>query len=53
MYTLRLVFDSKVDELVNIFSESFPEEKNRAHAILVEVDQTNKSKYQSIMEAAN
>ena len=53
MYTLRLVFDSKVDELVNIFSESFPEEKNRVHAILIEVDQTNKSKYQSILEAPN
>lgn len=53
MYTLRLVFDSKVDELVNIFSESYPEEKNRAYNILVEVDKTNQNKYKAMQEASN
>ncbi len=50
MYLLRLVFDAKVDEIVNVYTESFPEERNRAHAILVEVDRPNASKYKAILE---
>ena len=53
MYTLRIIFDSKVDELVNIFSESYPEERNRAVNILVEVDKTNQGKYNAIQQASN
>jgi len=49
MYLLRLVFDSKVDELVSVYTESYPEERNRAHDILVEVDKTNSSKYEAIL----
>ena len=51
MYLLRLVFDSKVDELVNVYSESYPEERNRAHEILTEVDKPNANKYQAILES--
>jgi hypothetical protein len=40
--------DSKSDELVNIFSEAFPEEKSRVIQILIEVDPGNKSKYERI-----
>jgi hypothetical protein len=50
MYLLRLVFDSKVDELINVYTESYPEERNRAHAILIEVDKTNTTKYKAILE---
>ncbi len=50
MYLLRIVFDAKVDELVSVYSESYPEERNRAHAILVEVDKTNTNKYKAILE---
>ena len=50
MYLLRLVFDSKVDELISLYTESYPEERNRAHAILVEVDKTNTTKYKAILE---
>lgn len=50
MHILRFVFDSKADELSKIFSESFPEEKNRVYAMLVELDQTNESKYKTILE---
>lgn len=50
MYLLRLIFDAKVDELVSVYSESYPEERNRAHTILVEVDKTNTNKYKSILE---
>jgi hypothetical protein len=50
MYLLHLVFDSKVDEIVNVYTESFPEERNRAHTILTEIDKTNATKYKAILE---
>ncbi len=50
MYLLRLVFDAKVDELISIFTESYPEERTRAHTILIEVDKTNTNKYKAILE---
>ena len=50
MYLLRLVFDAKVDELVNVYTESYPEERNRAHTILIEVDKPNTNKYNAILE---
>ena len=53
MYILRLIFDAKADEMVKVFSESFVEEKNRVHNILTEMDQTNASKYKSILENSN
>jgi hypothetical protein len=48
MYFLQVVLDSKSDEIVNIFSEAFPEEKSRVILILTEVDPANKSKYEKI-----
>lgn len=50
MHVLRLVFDAKAEEMVKIFSESFPEEKNRVFAILTEIDQSNKNKYEAILQ---
>lgn len=49
-YILQMFFDSKSDELVNIFSKSFPDERNRVMAILTEVDPSNGSKYKKIAE---
>ena len=48
MYFMQLVIDSKADELVNIFSEAFPEEKSRVIQILTEIDPANKTKYEKI-----
>ncbi len=48
MYYLQLVIDAKADELVNVFSESFPEEKSRVIQILTEIDPANKTKYEKI-----
>jgi hypothetical protein len=48
MYYMQLVIDAKSDELVNIFSESFPEEKSRVIQILTEIDPANKTKYEKI-----
>jgi hypothetical protein len=50
MYLLSLVFNAKVDEIVNVYTESYPEERNRAHTILVEVDKPNANKYKAILE---
>lgn len=48
MFYLQLFFDAKSDELVNIFSESFPTEQTRVSNILIEVDNANASKYKKI-----
>lgn len=50
IYILQMFFDSKSDELVNVFSKSFPDERNRVMAILNEVDPSNGSKYEKIAE---
>jgi hypothetical protein len=52
IYILQIFFDAKVDELVNIFSNSYPDERNRVLIILNEVDPSNGSKYEKIKEAA-
>lgn len=48
MYLVQVVMESKSDEMVNIFSEAFPEEKSRVIQILVEIDPSNKTKYEKI-----
>ncbi len=50
-FLMQLFFDAKADELVNIFSESFPDEKNRVVQILNEVNPSNTAKYTKIKEA--
>jgi hypothetical protein len=49
MHFLQVIYDAKSDELVNIFKESFPEEKSRIFAILNEIDPANTSKYEAII----
>jgi hypothetical protein len=48
MYIVQVVMDAKSDELINVFSESFPEEKSRVVQILTEIDPANKAKYEKI-----
>ncbi len=52
LYILQIFFDAKSDELVNIFSKSYPDERNRVMTILNEVDPSNGSKYEKINKAA-
>lgn len=47
-YILQMFFDAKVDELVNVFSKSYPDERNRILTILNEIDPSNGSKYARI-----
>ncbi len=51
MYLLQIVIEAKSDELINVFTESFPEEKSRIVQILAEIDPSNKTKYQRITAA--
>ncbi len=50
MHPMHVLFDAKADEFVNVFSESFPEEKARVAAIFNEIDQANATKYKAIVE---
>jgi hypothetical protein len=52
MYLVQVVMDSKSDELINIFSAAFPEEKSRVVEILTEIDPANKAKYETINSAS-
>ena len=51
LYILRVFFDAKSDELVNIFSKSFPDERNRVLVILNECDPSNGTKYEKILKS--
>jgi hypothetical protein len=51
MYLMSLVLGTKVDELVNLYTESYPEERTRAHTILTEIDKPNANKYKAILES--
>lgn len=50
LFFMQLFFDAKNDELVNLFSESYPSEKARVVNILTEIDNANASKYKAILE---
>lgn len=49
-YILQMFFDAKSDELVNVFSKSYPDERSRVLAILNEIDPSNGSKYSKISQ---
>jgi hypothetical protein len=51
MYLVQVVMDAKSDELINIYSAAFPEEKSRVVEILTEIDPANKAKYEKINSA--
>ncbi|MCG3168035.1 MAG: hypothetical protein POELPBGB_03835 [Bacteroidia bacterium] len=52
-YLLRLWFNSKADELVNVYSSAFPDVKAKAVAVLTEVDPGNANKYKKILTASS
>lgn len=53
MYYLDIILESKVDELVNIYTPAFPEEKNRVVQILTEINPSNEDKYKKILTTSN
>jgi hypothetical protein len=48
LYITQIFLDSKGNELVNIFSQSFPDEQTRVVQILSECDPSNAAKYDKI-----
>jgi len=50
LFYYDLIMNSKSDELVNVFSESFMAEADRVYKILVEIDPTRSDKYKKIKE---
>jgi len=50
-FILKLFFDAKADEIVNIYSEAFPNEQARIIKTLVEIDPSHSSKYQAITQS--
>jgi hypothetical protein len=48
LYITQVFFDSKSDELINIFSQSFADEQTRVVTILSECDPSNATKYEVI-----
>lgn len=49
-FLLQLFFQAKSDEIVNIFSESFQQEKVKAANLLKKIDPANSSKYNNILK---
>ncbi len=50
MHVMQVMLNAKSDELVNVFSESNPEEAARVASILREIDPANTPKYQQIVQ---
>jgi hypothetical protein len=50
LFLMNLFMSTKVDELVNIFSQAPPNEKAKAVNILKEIDPSNANKYDKIMQ---
>lgn len=48
-FIMSIITTTKGDEIVNIFSEGFPDEKARVYNIMKELDPANSSKYEKIM----
>lgn len=47
-YSLQVFFNAKSDEIINIFSGAFPDEKAKIVNLMNEIDPTNSNKYQKI-----
>ena len=52
-FLLQLFFDAKWNEIVNIYSEAFPNEQARIIKTLVEIDPSHANKYQEITKTNN
>lgn len=50
MFFMKLFFDAKADEIVNIFSMAPPAERIRVYQLLAEVDMSNEVKYAKLKE---
>lgn len=47
--SLKIFFNAKADEIINIFTAAKPEEKTALMSVLTQIDLTNSNKYQKIL----
>jgi len=48
LFIIKLFFDAKFDEIINVFSPAFPSEKTKVYDILKEVDPAHISQYEKL-----
>lgn len=48
-FAMQIFFNAKSDEIINIFSGAFSDEKSKVVTLLNDIDPTNSNKYQKIM----
>ena len=48
-FCMQVFFQAKSDEIINIFSQALPDEKNQVVTLLSEIDPANYNKYEMIM----
>jgi hypothetical protein len=53
LFIIKLFFDAKHQELINIFSESFVAEKTKVYNILKEIDPAHLTKYEKMVKGDN
>jgi hypothetical protein len=51
MYLVQIILDAKSDELINIYTGAYPEERGRVLLLLNEIDPANKAKYERMNES--
>jgi hypothetical protein len=47
---LNIFLDAKSNEIINVFTDATPEEKQTAYNTLIQVDPTKADKYQAIIK---
>ena len=52
-FLMSIYTETKRDEIINVFSEGFPDEKARVYNIMKEADPANATKYEKIMKEPN
>lgn len=50
-FLMQIFVDAKGEEIVNVFSEGFPDEKSRVVEVMKRVDPANSSQYDAIMKS--
>ena len=50
LYLLQVIIEAKRDEMINLFKEADPAEKNNFVSTMKELDPANSSKYNKVMK---
>ena len=50
LFLIQMFFDAKSDEIINIYSQAFPDEQSKVINLLGDLDPSNSNKYQNIVK---